>query len=154
MILEIWSVTDIIFCHFRTFFALLTNYWPRKLKFGNAWRYYLFTHEYHEWRSNDVLFLKFRAWRTGFFCHFLSFAPPTTQKIKILKKWGKIIILHLCNVNENHMMYGSRYIECNRQNSLSFWTIFCPFTPLTTQKIWILKNEKIAWRYHHFTQVY
>ena len=25
---------------------------------------------------------------------------------------------------------------------LSFWTIFCPFTPLTTQKIKITKNEK------------
>ena len=32
------------------------------------------------------------------------------------------------------MMYGSSDMECNRQNFLSFWTIFCPFTPLTTQK--------------------
>ena len=26
--------------------------------------------------------------------------------------------------------------------------IFCPFTPLTTRKIKILKNEKNSWRYH------
>ena len=26
---------------------------------------------------------------------------------------------------------------------LSFWTIFCPFTPLTTQQIKIWENEKI-----------
>ena len=36
----------------------------------------------------------------------------------------------------------------------SFWAIFCPFTPLTTQKAKILKNEKKAWGYHHFTHVY
>ena len=33
-------------------------------------------------------------------------------------------------------------MERNGQNFLSFWTIFCPFTPLTAQKIKILKNEK------------
>ena len=40
------------------------------------------------------------------------------------------------------MMYGSWDMECNGQNFLSFWTIFCPFTPLTTQKIKILKKWK------------
>ena len=28
-----------------------------------------------------------------------------------------------------------------RQNILSFWTVFCPFTPLWTQKIKILKKN-------------
>ena len=32
-------------------------------------------------------------------------------------------------------------MEHNRQN-LSFLTIFCPFTPLTTQKIKIFKKQK------------
>ena len=32
------------------------------------------------------------------------------------------------------MMYGSSDMECNGQNFLSFWTIFCPFNSLTTQK--------------------
>ena len=37
---------------------------------------------------------------------------------------------------------------------LSFW-IFCPFTPLTTQKLKILKKwKKHLEIYHHFTQVY
>ena len=36
----------------------------------------------------------------------------------------------------------------------SFWAIFCPFNPLTAQKIKIKKNEKNNWRYHHFTHVY
>ena len=43
MLTQIWSATDIIFCHFRSFFALLLHYWPQKLKFGknvkNSWTY-------------------------------------------------------------------------------------------------------------------
>ena len=46
------------------------------------------------------------------------------------------------------MMYSSWDTERERQNFLSFWAIFCPFTALTTWKIKILKK----WRYH-FTQV-
>ena len=39
----------------------------------------------------------------------------------------------------------------------SSWTIFCPFTPTPTygprkSKFW--KNERNAWRYHHFITVY
>ena len=52
----------------------------------------------------------------------------------------------------NHMMYGSWDTECDRQNYLSFWTIFCPLTPLTTPKTKFWKTEKNTWRYH-FTQV-
>ena len=53
-------------------------------------------------------------------------------------------------------MHGSWDMKRDRQNFLSFWAIFCHFTPLTAQKIKIKKkkNEKHAWRYHHFTQVY
>ena len=49
------------------------------------------------------------------------------------------------------MIYRSSNIRFNRQKYLSFWTIFCTFIPLTTQKIKILK---IFWRYYHFTHVY
>ena len=34
MLTQTWSVTDIIFCHFMPFFALLPHYWPPKLKFA------------------------------------------------------------------------------------------------------------------------
>ena len=44
-------------------------------------------------------------------------------------------------INNNHMMYGSWDMKFNRQNFL-FWAIFCPFTPLTTRKIKILKKWK------------
>ena len=45
------------------------------------------------------------------------------------KHSGDIIISHLHITNEDHIMFGSRDMECNRQNFLSFWTIFCLFTP-------------------------
>ena len=54
-------------------------------------------------------------------------------------------------------MYGSSDMECNGQNFLSFWIVFCPFTHLTIQKIKILKNwkkKKNTWRYYYFTHVY
>ena len=75
------------------------------------------------------------------------FSPLKTGKIKILtlkKTPGDIIILHICTTNDNHMMHSSWDIEHDRHNVLSFWTVFCPFTPLWTQNITIFKKmEKI-----------
>ena len=80
----------------------------------------------------------------SFWTVFCPFNPLTTRKIKILKKWEKtqenIIILHMCTINDNHIMYGSWDMKQDGQNFLSFWTVFCPFTPLTTRKIKILQN--------------
>ena len=41
------------------------------------------------------------------------------------------------------MIYGSWAIRCERQNLLSFWVIFYPFTPLTTKKKKLEKLKKI-----------
>ena len=39
---------------------------------------------------------------------FWTFTPLATQKIKVMKKApGDIITLHMCTINDNHMMYGS-----------------------------------------------
>ena len=90
--------------------------------------------------------------------HFLPFYPPMdleNQNFEKMKKTLKdITILQMLTINDSHMIYGSSNMECNRQNFLSFWTIFCPFPPLTNQKIKIWKTETTPWRYHHFTQVY
>ena len=146
MLTHIWSATDIIFCHFRPFFAILCNYWPQKLKFGknvkNTWRYYPFTHvtinqNHMMYGSWDIKCKGQRYMPFCNFCGFCHFIYPlillTNQKIKILKKWkkkpGDIIILHLCTTNDDHVMYGSWYIKWNRQNFLSFWDIVCSFTP-------------------------
>ena len=64
------------------------------------------------------------------FCHLGSFftllPTPKTPKIKILKNQKLCCryhhFTHVCQ-----MMYGSWYMEWDRQNFLSCWVIFCPF---------------------------
>ena len=114
-----------------------------------------------KWQSNDLCFLRYGVQWTECFVildPFWHFYPPNNLKIKPLKKMKKIlrdiIILHMCTRNDNHIMYGSWDMEHNGHNFLSFWTIFCPFTTLTTQKIKILKKGKKPWRYYHFTHVF
>ena len=71
------------------------------------------------------------------FCHFGPFfallPPSQPQKMKILKKWKKapadIIILHMCMINNNHMIYDFWDMKCDRQNFLSFWNVFSPYSP-------------------------
>ena len=92
------------------------------------------------WHMLDVIIFHFESF-------FVLLPPnnPKNQKFEKLKKTpGNIIILHKCTINENHMMYGSWDMECDRQNFLSFWTAFCPFTPITTGKIRILKKWTIC----------
>ena len=155
-----WDM-DVI-CHFGSFFALLPHYWPQKLKPGKnikkPWRYYPFT---RKWKVNEdqrcmVREIKGRSDRVLLF--WAIFYPPDNPKNQNFEKTTQIpqdIILHLCTTNDNYMMYGSWDMECNRQNFLSFWTIFYDFAPLTTCKIKIFwKNEKKTWIYYHFTHVY
>ena len=102
-------------------FTPLTT-WKIKIwkKYKKAWRYNLFIHVYHKWQSYAVWFLRYWVWRTEFFLildHFLLFYPLTTQKIKILKKTkkrpGDIIVLHMCTINGNHVMYCSWNMICD-----------------------------------------
>ena len=68
------------------------------------------------------------------------------KKIKILKKWKRcleILSLYTCVLQMTyHMMYGSWNIKHDIHNFLSIWAVFCPFTPLKTWKIRILKKQK------------
>ena len=51
------------------------------------------------------------------------------------------------------MIYSSWGTEQNKMK-LVILRHFLPFIPLKPPKIKILKNEKICWRYHHFTHVH
>ena len=93
MLTQTWSVTDIIFCHFMPFFALLPHYWPPKLKFGK----------------------------------------------NVKKKPRNIILLHMCTINQDHMMYDFWDIK-SKGEFLVILGNFCPLTLLKTQKIKILKK--------------
>ena len=102
-----------------------------------------------------------RSEQTEFFValgHFCPITPLTARKSKLKKKMkkspGDVIILHKCTKNHDRILHFSCDTERDRCNCyFSFWAIFCPFTPLTAQKIKILKNEKKAGRYHLFTHV-
>ena len=90
------------------------------------------------------------VWWTDFFLSLwtifalLPHKNPINQNFeKMTKTHGDIIISYMCTINDNHMIFGSWDIECNRQIVLSFWMVFCPFPP-TTLKIKI--SEK--WKNH------
>ena len=93
---------------------------------------------YGSWFSYDVWFLRYGP---------PLLLPPIYPEKQIFDKMKKkpedIIILQMCTINDNHMMYGFWDKECNRHNFLSFWTVFWPFTSLWPEKIKILKNEKM-----------
>ena len=63
-------------------------------------------------------------------------------------------------VHHKWRSYDAWFLSHEAQhNFLSFWVIFdfCPFTPLTIQKIKTLKKwekKQKTWRYHHFTLVH
>ena len=159
MVPEISSTIDRIFCHFGQFFALPTPpITTRKIKILKKWkknsrRYYHFKHMYHQSKSYDVWFLRYRARQTEFFLilgHFLPFYTPSpppnnpeTQNFEKMKKApGNIIILHKCTKNHDHRLYCSWDMACDGFNYFSFWAILFPFTPLTSHKMRISKKWK------------
>ena len=103
-------------------------YGPRRSKFWkyekSTWRCYHFTNVYLKWQSYDVSLLRHGVQQTECFvildC-FMPFKPPNNWKNQNFEKTpGDIIILYMCTINDNHMMYGSWDMECDRQNFLSF----------------------------------
>ena len=91
------------------------------------------------WSGTDRIYL----FSTSFCC----FTLLATQKIKILKKLKKHLEISSFYTkfpkNHDHMLYCSWDMArdgCNYY--FSFWASFCPFIPLTTQKIKISKKGK------------
>ena len=122
-----------------------------------CWRYHHFTHVYQKPQSYEVQFLRFRVRQTEFFvilCHFSPFYPPPPRSLenqnfeKMEQASGDVIILHISTKNHDHMIYASKDMECDRHIFLSFWAIFCPFTPLLTLKIKIWKKFRKKRRYY------
>ena len=125
------------------------------------WRYFNFTHLHHIWQSYDVWFLRDGAQQTKFLVsldNFLPFYPPMDPENQNFRKMNTtpedIIILQKHTINDSHMMNGSSDMKCNRQNFLSFSTIVCPLSPLTTEKSKFWKTEKDICRHYHFIHVY
>ena len=70
-----------------------------------------------------------------------------TWKIRILKKWKKKLLkissFYTCALKAT-IIYEVKFLRFGVRFFLSFWAIFCPFTPqpLRTQKTKILKKWK------------
>ena len=115
-----------------------SKFWKNKKKMS-GYIIFLYIHAYHNWRSYDIWFLKYKVQQTQIFIilhHFLSFLPLENleyQNFNIKKTPGGIIILHICSINDNHMMYGSWDMEGKRQLFviLDCFLSFCPAPPLS-----------------------
>ena len=78
---------------------------------------------------------------------------PENQNFEKIKKKAVEDI----TINDSHIIYVFSVIDCNRQNFLSFWTVFFPFNPpppdnLENQNFGNLKKAPGA--IIIFTQVY
>ena len=94
-------------------------------------------HKCIKWKLNDIWFLRYEMWQTKFFV----ILPH--QQLKKSKFWKNekmpedIIILHKYKKNHDHMLYILFLGYSMRWMQLLFLILgyFCPFTPLTAQKI-------------------
>ena len=59
-----------------------------------------------------------------------------------MKKTPGDILLHMCTINEDHMIYGSKDIRHDGQSFLSFWVIFAPFPSEQPERSKFWKNGK------------
>ena len=95
------------------------------------------------------------------FCHFgpffSLFTPnnPENQSFEKMNKTpGDITILHMCTINDNHLMYGSW--DMDREDRIfcdygSFFALSPPYWPKNQN---VEKIKKDIWRHHQFTLVY
>ena len=93
-----------------------------------SWRYYLFTHVNHKWRSYDVWFLEYKGQQTKFFVilgHFLPFwklDKNTWRNYHFTHKHHK---WQSFEFNVWLLRYGARHTEY-----FVILDCFCSFTPL------------------------
>ena len=120
----------------------------------------LYIHLYHNWRSYDIWFLKYKVRQTEIFVilgHFLPFQPLDNlenQNFNIEKNTWRYY--HFTHLHHKWQSYDVWFLRYGVQQTEFFFILDCflPFYPLWTQKIKILKKWKNTWRYYHFTNVY
>ena len=95
----------------------------------------------------------------SFWTIFLPFYPPNNPKNqnfeKLKKAPGDIIILHKCTINDNQYDVWFQRYQVQWTDLYVILDHFLPFYPPNSSKNEnFKKNEKNAWRSHHFTEVY
>ena len=90
-------------------------------------------------QSYDSWFLRYGMRQTECFVimdrflPFYSLMDPENQNFEKMKKALEDIILQMFTGNDSHMVYSFFQIwSATGKIFLSFWTVFCPVTPLTT----------------------
>ena len=136
---EIPSMTGRIFCHFGPF---LPFYPPNNPKNQNSKKWKKTPREIiilHISMINDD-HMRYGSWDmehdgqnfSSFWTIFWTFIPLTTPEIKILKNenttWRYYHFTHMCHKWKSYDVWFLRYGGCDKQNFLSFWIIFCPYT--------------------------
>ena len=145
MVPEILSTTDKIFCHFGLFFALLPPNNPKNQNFekmkkipgGSIILNMSTINENHMYDSWDIERDRIVSHFGTFFALLHPFPPnnPENQNFEKMKKTpGDIIILHKCTINDNHMIYGSWDINCNRQIFFVIFAHVLPYYPPNSRK--------------------
>ena len=90
------------------------------------------------WSTTDRIFCYF-----GNFFALLTPKNPKNQNFEIMEKVpGYIIILHMCTINDNYIMYGSWDTESNRQNFCHFGPFFALSPPLKPKQSKFWRNGK------------
>ena len=88
----------------------------------------------------------------------ITFYPPNNlenQNFEKMKKEAGYIVLHMCTINENHMMYGSWVTYGVQQTQfVLILDLFLPFYPKNHKNQNFGKMKNNCWRYHHFTHEY
>ena len=122
---------------------LFSPLWTKKIKIWIKWKNSgdIILHILHTWTENynHMMYSSWdKDWYSQNFCHFglfLALSPPSNPEIqkfeKVKKTLRNVICLHMCIINDSHMMHGSwewakRFVILDP---------FCPFIPLKSQKI-------------------
>ena len=118
---ELDRIFSVILGYFLSFYPP-TPYQPRKPKFWknetSIWRCHPFKLVQQKIRSYDVYLLRHAVRHIKFFVIqiiFCSFTLLRTSKLtfgKMEKTPGDIILLHMCTINQDHMMYRCWNIKC------------------------------------------
>ena len=96
--------------------------------------------------AKDIIFCQFGPFFALLPCYW-------SRKLKFeknVKNPRVIILLHMCTINEDHMIYNSWDIKA--VEFFVIWGHFLPSDPPNNPKN--QNFEKHTWRYHHFTHVY
>ena len=119
------------FLSFRAIFCPFTPLTTWKIKTLRQWKKHLDMSSFYTYvpKITIIWCMLPEIWSTTdkFFVilgHFLPFIGPKNQNLEKMKKMPRyiIIILLICTINGNHMMYVSLDMECSRCN-------FCHFGP-------------------------